>query len=113
MGTKIRMKRGGRTHSPYYRIVVIDQHSRARGRELDIIGLYQPCAKPEPRVEVDKKNALEWLRKGAQPTDTARNVLSKLGVMEMYAAGTKPEDLPDEAPAAEEAETAVAETADA
>lgn len=92
MATVIRMKRGGRTHKPYYRIVVMDSRTRGCGPELDIIGVYQPCARPEPKAEVDAHKALEWLRKGALPSDTARNVLSKLGVMKHYHDGTTPED---------------------
>ncbi len=92
MATVIRMKRGGRTHKPYYRIVVMDSRSRGCGPELDVIGVYQPCARPEPKAEVDAHKALEWLRKGAQPSDTARNVLGKLGVMKHFHDGTTPEE---------------------
>lgn len=92
MATVIRMKRGGRTHSPYYRIVVQDSRTRTRGRELDILGVYHPCARPEPVSEVDAHKALEWLRKGAQPSDTAKSVLSKLGVMKHFTEGTAPEE---------------------
>jgi len=82
------MKRGGRTHAPYYRVVVMDSRNRARGQEVDIIGVYQPCARPEPKVEIDKEKALNWLAKGAQPSDTARSVLSKQGIMAEFAATT-------------------------
>lgn len=92
MATVIRMKRGGRTHKPYYRIVVMDSRSRSRGQEVDSIGVYHPCARPEPVSEVDVKKALKWLRTGAQPSDTARNVLSKLGVLKHFHEGTEPEE---------------------
>lgn len=92
MATVIRMKRGGRAHKPYYRIVVMDGRTRTCGPELDVIGVYQPCARPEPKAEVDAHKALEWLRKGAQPSDTARGVLGKLGVMKHYHDGTTPEE---------------------
>jgi small subunit ribosomal protein S16 len=91
MPTVIRMRRGGRTHSPYYRIVVQDSRSRDRGPEVDSLGIYQPCARPEPRMEVDVVKAIEWLEKGAQCSDTARNVLSKLGVFKHFKDGTRPE----------------------
>lgn len=91
MATAIRMKRGGRTHEPYYRIVVIDSRNRNRGLEIDNLGVYHPCARPEPVSEVDVAKALEWLRKGAQPSDTARSVLSKLGVMKHFHDNTAPE----------------------
>ncbi len=91
MATAIRMKRGGRTHEPYYRIVVIDSRNRNRGLEIDTLGVYHPCARPEPVSEVDVAKALEWLRKGAQPSDTARSVLRKLGVMKHFHDDTMPE----------------------
>lgn len=92
MATAIRLKRGGRTHEPYYRIVVIDSRARSRGPEVDIIGVYHPCARPKPVSEVNVERALHWLRQGAQPTDTARSVLRKLGVMKHFHEGTTPEE---------------------
>lgn len=91
MPTVIRMKRGGRSHKPYYRIVVMDSRRRGRGPEVDVIGVYHPCARPEPLSELDAHKALEWLKKGAQPSDTAKSVLSKLGVMKHFHDGTAPE----------------------
>jgi small subunit ribosomal protein S16 len=85
------MKRGGRTHKPYYRIVVMDSRARTRGDEIDNLGVYQPCAKPAPVVQVDAEKALDWLRKGAQPSDSARDVLSKLGIIKHFNDGTNPE----------------------
>ena len=92
MATVIRMRRGGRTHKPYYRIVVQDSKARLRGPELDTLGVYHPCARPEPVSEVDVHKALEWLRKGAGMSDTARSVLGKLGVLKHFDAGTTPEE---------------------
>lgn len=92
MATSIRLRRGGRTHKPYYRIVVIDSRHRDRGPEIANLGVYHPCARPEPISEVDVHKTLEWLAKGAQPSDTARSVLRKLGVMKHFAEGTKPEE---------------------
>lgn len=90
MATAIRLKRGGRTHAPYYRMVVTDSRSRARGAELDILGYYHPCARPEPTSEINVTRALDWLRKGAQPSDTAKNVLAKLGVLKHFHEGSAP-----------------------
>ena len=92
MATVIRLKRGGRTHKPYYRIVVMDSRTRTRGVELEIIGYHHPIAHPEPISEVDAHKALEWLGKGAQVSDTARTVLKKMGVMKHFTDGTKPEE---------------------
>ena len=93
MATVIRMKRGGRTHAPYYRVVVMDSRDRTRGQEVDQIGVYQPCARPEPRVEINAAKALDWLYKGAKPSDTARKVLSRYGIMAAYNDGKKPEEI--------------------
>jgi len=93
MATVIRLKRGGRTHAPYYRVVVCDGRTRRSGRVLDEIGLYHPCARPEPRVEIDKAKALNWLAKGAQQSPTMRNVLSKHGVLAAFHEGLDAADL--------------------
>ena len=54
--------------------------------------MYHPCARPEPISEVDVHKTLEWLGKGAQPSETAKSLLRKLGVMKHFADGTKPEE---------------------
>ncbi|HNR34846.1 MAG TPA: 30S ribosomal protein S16 [Candidatus Hydrogenedentes bacterium] len=105
MATVIRMKRGGRTHAPYYRVVVMDSRSRGRGREVDSIGYYHPCAHPAPVSEVDTEKALAWLARGARLTDTVKDVFSKKGILAAHVAGK-----PAEAPVPE-AKEAVNETA--
>ena len=92
MATVIRLMRGGRKKKPYYRIVVQDGRSRTRGREIDTLGVYHPTARPLPVSEVNAIKALEWLRKGATPSDTVRAVFSKLGVMKHFHDGTTPEE---------------------
>lgn len=87
MATVIRLKRGGRTHEPYYRVVVMDSRSKLTGRVIEELGIYQPCARPEPLMEIEEDRALEWLSKGAQPSDTVRNILSKKGIMAKHAGG--------------------------
>lgn len=93
MATAIRLKRGGRTHAPYYRMVVTDSRAKITGRVIEEIGVYHPCARPEPIVEVNEDRALEWLQKGARPSDTVRNIFSKAGLMarfdELRAAASK------------------------
>jgi len=81
MATVIRMQRGGRTHAPYYRMVVMDSRRRARGRVIDSLGVYQPCAQPKPLVELDLDRVRDWLARGARMTDTVRNVLSREGLL--------------------------------
>ena len=92
MATVIRMKRGGSEGQPYYRIVVQDSRTRTRGRELDILGFYHPTARPEPISEINIHRALDWLGHGAQMSDTARSVMSKLGVLKHFHDGTRPEE---------------------
>ena len=87
MATVIRMKRGGRTHAPYYRVVVCDSRDKTTGRVIEELGVYHPCARPEPHAEVNEEKALAWLKKGAQPSDTAKNLLSRLGIIKKFAAG--------------------------
>ena len=86
MATAIRLKRGGRTHSPYYRMVVVDSRAKATGRVIEEVGYYHPCARPEPKVEINDEAVLAWLRKGAQPSTTAKNILSKKGLIAKFAA---------------------------
>lgn len=91
MATRIRLKRGGRKGKPYYRIVVQDSRTRSRGTELENLGVYHPAARPEPVSEVNVFRALHWLRNGAEMSDTARSVMSKLGVLKHLHDGTTPE----------------------
>ncbi len=86
MATAIRLKRGGRTHAPYYRVVVMDSRAKATGKVIEEVGIYHPCARPEPKTEINEEAALQWLRKGAQPSATTRNLLSKQGIMAKFAA---------------------------
>ena len=99
MATVIRLKRGGRTHAPYYRIVVMDARKKTTGRAIEEIGLYHPCARPEPIATVKEDRALEWLSKGAQPSDTVRNILHKAGIMAKHAIGAQAEEPSGEEPA--------------
>ncbi len=85
MATAIRLKRGGRTHEPYYRVVVVDSRAKMTGRVIEEIGYYHPCARPEPKTEIKEDATLNWLRKGAQPSATVRNLLSKKGIMAKFA----------------------------
>jgi small subunit ribosomal protein S16 len=81
MATVIRLQRGGRTHAPFYRVVVMDKRSRTRGRVIEQIGVYHPCARPEPLTQIDEEKAKKWLGEGAVPSDTVRVVLSKRGLI--------------------------------
>jgi len=78
---KIRLRRMGRRNRPSYRVVVADSRSPRDGRFIDIIGHYNSLTDPAT-FDIDEEKALKWLRYGAQPTDTVRSWLSKLGIMD-------------------------------
>ncbi len=79
MATKIRLKRIGAKKNPYYRVVVADSRSPRDGRFIEEIGYYQPVANPEV-IKINEERALDWLAKGAQPSDTVRSLFKKAGV---------------------------------
>ena len=82
MAVKIRLKRMGAKKRPCYRLVVADSRAKRDGNVIESIGTYMPLN--EEKYNVNKEAALNWLKKGAQPTDTARNILSEVGVMEEF-----------------------------
>jgi len=82
MAVKIRLKRMGAKKRPCYRLVVADSRAKRDGNVIESIGTYMPLN--EEKYNVNKEVALNWLKKGAQPTDTARNILSEVGVMEEF-----------------------------
>ena len=74
---KIRLKRMGSTHSPFYRVVVNDSRlAPARGRAVDTIGYYDPMKSPKV-VNIDLAKAEEWMSKGAQPSDTVAQLIRR------------------------------------
>lgn len=80
MPVKIRLTRRGRKKAPYYHIVIADSRAPRDGRFIESIGMYNPITNPAT-IELDFDRALDWLQKGAQPTDTCRAILSYKGVM--------------------------------
>lgn len=82
MAVKIRLKRMGSKKRPCYRVVVADSRARRDGSVIDSIGTYMPLE--ANKVNINNELALEWLKKGAQPTDTAKNILSEAGVMKKF-----------------------------
>ncbi|MEA1872377.1 MAG: 30S ribosomal protein S16 [Chloroflexota bacterium] len=78
---KIRLRRMGRRNKPFYRVVVADSRSPRDGKFIDTIGHYNPLTDPAT-ISIDGEKALKWLRYGAQPTDTVRSLLGKLGIMD-------------------------------
>jgi len=80
MPVKIRLTRRGRKKTPYYHIVIADSRAPRDGRFIESIGTYNPITNPAT-IELNFDSALDWLNKGAQPTDTCRAILSYKGVM--------------------------------
>jgi small subunit ribosomal protein S16 len=80
MPVKIRLQRHGKKGKPFYWIVAADARSKRDGKYLDKLGIYNPNVNPA-EIELDIDGAVKWLQNGAQPTDTARAILSYKGVM--------------------------------
>lgn len=74
MAVKIRLARHGAKGRPYYRIVVADSRSPRDGRFIEEVGRYNPCANPY-MVEFDMEKVDQWIKNGAQPTDTVADLL--------------------------------------
>ena len=80
MPTKIRLQRRGKKGQPYYHIVIADGRAPRDGRFIEKIGTYNPLTKPAS-IDINFERALQWLQNGAQPTDTAKAILSYKGVL--------------------------------
>ena len=80
---KIRLRRVGGKQKASYRIVVAESTAPRNGAFIGVIGQYDPLTEPET-VVINEEEAISWLRKGAQPTDTAARLLSKAGIMEKF-----------------------------
>ena len=77
---KIRMRRMGAKKAPYYRIIVADSRSPRDGRCIEEIGTYDPLTEPAT-ITVDAEKAQQWIKNGAQPTDTVKALLKKANVL--------------------------------
>ena len=111
MAVKMRLTRMGKKKSPYYRIVVIDGRRQRDGRYIDLIGRYDPREDPS-LIEIDEEKAVDWLKKGVQPTEAVAKLLNISGVTskfkvsagKIHTVGAAPAPAPAaEAPAAEDA----------
>ena len=80
MAVKIRLQRHGSKKRPFYIIVVADARAPRDGKFIQKLGTYNPLTVPAT-IQLDRQKALEWLHKGAQPTDTVRKILSFKGVL--------------------------------
>ncbi len=79
MAVKIRLARGGAKKKPFYRIVVADERFPRDGRFIEMLGQYDP-RQEQSVLNLLEDRALDWLNKGAQPTDTVRRLLRNSGV---------------------------------
>jgi small subunit ribosomal protein S16 len=86
---RIRLRRVGKRKQPHYRVVVADQRSPRDGRFIEIIGQYNPLTEPS-EIELDADKALEWLRKGAEPSDSVIALLKRTGVWTTFVADKGP-----------------------
>jgi small subunit ribosomal protein S16 len=113
MAVKMRLMRMGKTKSPHYRVVVIDGRAPRDGRYIDLIGRYDPRQDPS-LIEIDADKAVEWLRKGAQPTEAVSKILDAAGALtqfkvkagKIHTIGAPKADQAPQAQAAAEAEEA-------
>ncbi len=80
MSVKIRLQRNGKKGKPFYSIVAADARSKRDGRFLEKLGTYNPNTNPAT-IDLDIDGAVRWLQDGAQPTDTAKAILSYKGAM--------------------------------
>lgn len=111
MAVRIRLRRMGAKKQPFYRVVVADSRSPRDGRFLDTIGIYNPRTEPA-EIRIDREKALAWLEKGAEPTDSARSLLSKAGIWQRFRTGKWPAGAAEgSAPAGDTGEAAPSEEA--
>ena len=115
---KIRLKRMGTTKRPVYRLVVADSRSPRDGRFIEAIGFYDPLPNPAV-VRIDEEKVRSWMRKGARPSDTARDLLVREGILDksvrpaLPASATKATTAAPAATAVAEADAAPADVPDA
>ncbi len=83
MAVKIRLKRMGAKKSPFYRVVVADSRSPRDGRFIETLGHYDSTVEPAV-IKIDEDKAIDWMQKGAQPTDTVKTLFSKVGIMKKW-----------------------------
>ena len=110
MAVKLRLMRMGKKKQPTYRVVAADSRSPRNGRFIEIVGVYDP--RPDPSaIRIDNDKAVDWLRKGAQPTESVRKLLEISGAWETYRGTPSPRTAP--APKAAPAKAATAAKAPA
>jgi small subunit ribosomal protein S16 len=86
MAVKIRLKRMGAKKKPFYRLVAADSRSPRDGKFIETLGTYNPL---DASTDLKEEAIMKWLNNGAIPTDTARDLLSKAGIMKKFADSKK------------------------
>jgi small subunit ribosomal protein S16 len=86
VAVKLRLMRMGKKKQPTYRVVAADGRSPRDGRFIEIVGTYDPRAEPS-LIKLDNDKAVEWLRKGAQPTEPVQKLLKISGAWDQYTQG--------------------------
>ncbi len=84
MAVKIRLRRIGAKKKPIYRLVIADSRSPRDGRFIETVGHYNPLVNP-PHITVDEERVHQWLKWGAQPTETVKSLLARVGVWQKVA----------------------------
>jgi len=90
VAVKIKLKRMGKIHAPYYRVVVADARAKRDGRAIEEIGKYHPKLEPS-LIDIDSERAQYWLSVGAQPTDPVRSLLKITGDWQRFQGENEPE----------------------
>lgn len=80
MAAKIKLKRMGKKKEAFYRVIVQDESFSVRGRVVEEIGFYNPRL-PDSKLDVKKEKVLDWIAKGARPTEKVRILLGKAGIL--------------------------------
>jgi small subunit ribosomal protein S16 len=80
---RIRLRRVGFKKQPSYRIVAADKEKPRDGRFLEVMGFYNPRTEPAT-IEIDEERVYDWLNKGAQPSDSVKQIFNTVGLMERY-----------------------------
>ena len=96
MAVKLRLMRMGKKKQPTYRVVAADSRSPRNGRFIEIIGTYDPRQEPSV-VEIDTAKAADWIRKGAQPTETVARLLKVAEAQPAAAEAAPAADAPEAA----------------
>lgn len=78
---KMRLRRMGAKKQPFYRVIVADERSPRNGRFIEEIGCYNPLTEPSV-IKIDADKAKEWIKNGAQPTETVKVLLKKAGIVD-------------------------------